>query len=91
MLKNLLPSRLLGRLLEEELPEWVSKGWVAPEHQEALLAHVAAGKGGLTRYVPYGFYILGVLLVGTGVIAFFAAVEPEAGLRQAIQRQLQAR
>ena len=69
MLKNLL----LSRLLEKELPEWVAKGWVAPEHQEALLAHVAAGKGGLTRYVPYGFYIMGVLLAGAGVIAFFAA------------------
>ena len=61
------------RRLRKELPAWVERGWVLPESQQAILDHVA-GQGGVgVRYLPLAFSVLGVLLLGAGVITFFAA------------------
>ncbi len=58
--------------LQKELPLWVERGWVTPAGQPAILQHLATSGAG-TRRAPLAFAILGVLLLGTGVILFFAA------------------
>ena len=65
-------SKFLQRLTRE-LPAWVEHDWVQPEHQRAILEHVAAQTSGGTRYLTIAFALMGVLLLGSGVITFFAA------------------
>lgn len=60
------------RRLGNDLPSWVERGWVTAAGQPAILDHVAANVSGVRR-APLAFAILGVLLLGTGVILFFAA------------------
>jgi uncharacterized membrane protein len=64
-------KRFLDRL-RRELPYWVERGWVSPGGDRAILDHVAA-QGGGTPYLTYAFSILGVLLLGSGIITYFAA------------------
>ncbi len=61
------------RRLRKELPEWLQQGWVTPGSTQKILDHVAAQRGTGVRYLPLAFSILGVLLLGAGVITFFAA------------------
>ena len=58
--------------LQNDLPLWVERGWVTPAGQPAILQHISSGAAGARR-APLAFAMLGVLLVGTGVILFFAA------------------
>ncbi len=58
--------------LRKELPVWVAHGWVNPGGERAILDHVSAQRAG-TRYLTYAFSILGVLLLGSGIITYFAA------------------
>ena len=58
--------------LRRELPVWIERGWVKPGADRAILDHVAAQAVG-TRYLTYALSILGVLLLGTGIITYFAA------------------
>lgn len=58
--------------LRQELPLWREKGWIAAEHEPAILAHASTHAGGARR-APLAFAILGVVLFGAGVITFFAA------------------
>ena len=58
--------------LKKELPVWVERGWVPAESRRPILDHVASQGGGV-RYLPFAFSILGVLLLGSGVITYFAA------------------
>ncbi|HET7832721.1 MAG TPA: DUF2157 domain-containing protein [Gallionella sp.] len=58
--------------LERDLPVWVEKGWVQPGAEQDLLSHVAAQQGGGERHI-IALAIMGVLLLGAGVITFFAA------------------
>lgn len=60
------------RRLGNDLPSWVERGWVTAAGQPAILDHVAANVSGVRR-APLAFAILGVLLIGAGVILFFAA------------------
>lgn len=69
----MLKSTLLQRWLRQELPGWVAQGWVAGEHQEAILASVSGGRSLSGKFLPYALYLLGVILGGTGVFVFFAA------------------
>jgi uncharacterized membrane protein len=58
--------------LQKDLPVWVEQGWVTAAGQPAILQHVGSGASG-TRRAPLAFATIGVLLLGTGVILFFAA------------------
>lgn len=58
--------------LKKELPDWVARGWVKPGAERAILDHVMASGGG-APYLTYAFSILGVLLLGSGIITYFAA------------------
>lgn len=67
-----LRTKAYLRRLGNDLPSWVERGWVTPAGQPAILDHVAANMTGVRR-APLAFAILGVLLIGVGVILFFAA------------------
>ncbi|MFH1674814.1 MAG: DUF2157 domain-containing protein [Pseudomonadota bacterium] len=58
--------------LRKELPTWVERGWVNAGSEQAILDHVTRQKGD-TRFLTYALSILGVLLLGSGVITYFAA------------------
>lgn len=57
--------------LEKELPDWTARGWVSPGADRAILEHVSAAAG--APYLTYAFSTLGVLLLGSGIITYFAA------------------
>lgn len=59
------------RRLRRELPKWVEAGLVTPEKAPLILEQVAAGSQ--RRSLASMFAILGALLIGIGVITFFAA------------------
>lgn len=65
-------NRTYLKRLQRDLPAWVEQGWVTAAGQPAILQHVGSGASG-TRRAPLAFATLGVLLLGTGVILFFAA------------------
>jgi len=58
--------------LKNELPGWVNEGWVSREHGAAILGRYDTGKD-QTSFVAAAFGVLGVLLLLSGVITFFAA------------------
>ncbi|MGE5240537.1 MAG: DUF2157 domain-containing protein [Bacteroidota bacterium] len=57
--------------LKKELPGWMARGWVLPGADRAILDHVEAAGG--APYLTYAFSTLGVLLLGSGIITYFAA------------------
>ena len=65
-------NRTYLKRLQKDLPAWVEQGWVTAAGQPAILQHVGSGASG-TRRAPLAFAMLGVLLLGTGIILFFAA------------------
>ena len=65
-------DRFLKRL-KKEMPLWVKQGWIREEGGKAILEHVAAQGEGGTKYLTMAFSILGVVLLGAGIITFFAA------------------
>lgn len=64
-------STFLKRL-SQELPVWVEKGWVHPGAEREILNQVAAQQEGGDRHV-IALSLMGVVLLGAGVITFFAA------------------
>ncbi|MFP5349186.1 MAG: DUF2157 domain-containing protein [Gammaproteobacteria bacterium] len=54
------------------MPTWAERGWVAPGANRAILDHVAA-QGSGAPYLTYAFSLLGVLLLGSGIVTYFAA------------------
>jgi uncharacterized membrane protein len=64
-------KRFIARLAKE-LPEWTARGWVQAGAERAILDYVAAQRAG-TPWLTYAFSVLGVLLLGSGVITYFAA------------------
>ncbi len=58
--------------LRQDLPLWMQQGWVKPGSDRAILEHVAEEPGG-ARFLTIAFAMLGVLLLGSGIITFFAA------------------
>ncbi|MBW3566488.1 MAG: DUF2157 domain-containing protein [Proteobacteria bacterium] len=58
--------------LENELPGWVAEGWVSAEHGAEILHRYDARKD-QTSFIAAAFGVLGVMLVLSGVITFFAA------------------
>lgn len=57
--------------LERDSRAWVAQGWLAAEGREQIIGSLGAAGG--HRYTTTAFILLGVLLLGTGVISFFAA------------------
>lgn len=58
--------------LRNELPVWIEKGWVSRTHGDAMLAHYDSGRDNVSL-VSAAFGVLGVMLLLSGVITFFAA------------------
>lgn len=69
----MLRQRTYLKRLRQDLAVWVGRGWVTPTSQQEILDYVAAQRGFGVRYLPLAFSVLGVLLLGSGVITFFAA------------------
>lgn len=59
--------------LRKELPAWVERGWVTADSQQQILDYAATHRGVGVRYLPLAFSVLGVLLLGAGIITYFAA------------------
>ncbi len=60
------------KALRKELPIWQKHGWVTPENSDAILAHVGTPDRQI-NLLSFGVAILGVLLLGSGIITYFAA------------------
>ncbi|MBN2428300.1 MAG: DUF2157 domain-containing protein [Deltaproteobacteria bacterium] len=58
--------------LKKELPGWMEQGWVRPGADQAILEQVGQ-RAESASFLSVAFAILGVLLLGSGVITFFAA------------------
>ncbi len=58
--------------LQKELPEWQKQGWVTERSSVAILEHVGATESQF-NLLAFGLAILGVLLLGSGIITYFAA------------------
>lgn len=65
--------------LKKELPLWIEKGWISSEHGRAILGDLAVRAETGPRRLPLAFSILGVVLLGSGIITFFAANWSEMG------------
>ena len=66
-----MPDPFLKRL-RHELPYWREQGWVTADSEEAIINHISTNE---TRegFLVHSLALLGVLLLGSGVITFFAA------------------
>ncbi|QMU61097.1 MAG: DUF2157 domain-containing protein [Gammaproteobacteria bacterium] len=58
--------------LEKELPVWEEKGWVTKQNSESILEHVGSSESRF-NLLAFGIAVLGVLLLGSGIITYFAA------------------
>ncbi len=58
--------------VEKQLPTWQQQGWVSKEGSEAILKHIAENDNQF-NLLALGIAILGVLLLGSGIITYFAA------------------
>lgn len=70
-------DRSFGKRLEQELPRWQEQGWVSAEGGRAILADVA-GRQAKMVWASW-LAIAGALLLGVGVITWFAAHWNEIG------------
>jgi len=67
-----LNNRKFHARLAKSLPDWVARGWIQSDQQQVILDYVAS-QHRATPWLTYAFSILGVLLLGSGVITYFAA------------------
>lgn len=58
--------------LTQELPQWVERGWVQRGAEPEILAYVESRHSGHER-MAIALSLMGVLLLGSGIITFFAA------------------
>lgn len=58
--------------LRDELPIWQERGWVTEDNGRAIIEYLEAQQGE-SRHLPTAIAIFGVLLLGAGVITWFAA------------------
>ena len=61
--------------LRSDAPRWVAQGWLTTEAHDAIIAD-AEERASSTRHLPLALGVLGALLLGVGVISFFAANWP---------------
>jgi uncharacterized membrane protein len=73
----LMNDAALARRLARELPRWQSEGWISPAGAEAVLADLAARQP-KTAWAS-ALALAGALLLGIGVITWFAAHWVEMG------------
>ena len=59
--------------LEKALPEWAKSGFLSAQGAKDILAFEKERAGGGLPYLTVALAILGVLLLGSGIISFFAA------------------
>lgn len=64
-------DRGFGKRLAQELPRWQKEGWVSAEGRQAILADVAARQPKVVW--ASSLALIGALLLGIGVITWFAA------------------
>lgn len=64
-------DRGFGKRLAQELPRWQEEGWVSAEGTQAILADLAARQPKLVW--ASSLALIGALLLGVGVITWFAA------------------
>lgn len=69
-------EKLFLSKLQREAPRWIEQGWITTEGQNAVFADMEARVGG-TKHIPLAFGTLGAVLLGIGIISFFAANWPE--------------
>ncbi|MBY0430969.1 MAG: DUF2157 domain-containing protein, partial [Rhodospirillales bacterium] len=69
-------DRLFLRRLEDEVPRWVARGWLTSESGHLILADMAE-RAGAVRSPGLAFAVVGVILLGSGVVTFFAANWPD--------------
>ncbi len=75
-------ERAFLQRLQSERPGWVARGWVTPGNARAILDDAAARAGTPAGFLSSALGVLGAVLLGAGVITFFAAnwgVIPKAG------------
>jgi len=60
------------KTLRKELPVWQENGWVTNNNSEAILDHVKSSDSQF-NLLTLGIAVLGVLLLGSGIITYFAA------------------
>ena len=65
-------SRRFLKKLGREIPDWIERGWLTRENSERILAHIADNSGA-SNLLASAVAILGVLLLGSGIITYFAA------------------
>lgn len=65
-------DRKFSQRLAQELPQWVERGWVQRGAEQDILAYVESQHTGNERMVV-ALTLMGVLLLGSGIITFFAA------------------
>ncbi len=61
------------RRLQKALPEWAKSGYLSADGAQQILAFEKERAGGGVPYLTLAVSMLGVLLLGAGVISFFAA------------------
>jgi uncharacterized membrane protein len=66
-------ERAFLKRLQAELPGWVARGWLSPENSRAILDEVAARAASPAGFLASALGVLGAVLLGAGVITFFAA------------------
>ncbi len=59
--------------LEKRIHDWSQQGWVTADNAQHILAFEAEREGHGPKYLTLAFSLLGVILLGSGVITFFAA------------------
>lgn len=59
--------------LAREIPAWIQKGWVTRQNADEILNSVSTADSKNPNKLVFALLILGVILLGSGVITFFAA------------------
>lgn len=59
------------RRVARDLPDWVAKGWVAPDRADELLASIPGGE--LRNRLPSIIAVFGAVLLALGALSFVAA------------------
>ncbi len=65
-------NSLFLRRLRKELPDWLERGWITPGADQSILDYVAGHRPG-GHLLAYTLSVLGVLLLGSGIVTWFAA------------------
>ncbi|MGB8338397.1 MAG: DUF2157 domain-containing protein [Burkholderiales bacterium] len=59
--------------LNKEMPAWIEKGWLTQENSAKIAEHAASQESGHGNKLTLALALLGVILLGAGVIMFFAS------------------